>query len=479
MKKIYFRADANTALGLGHVTRCMALAQMLYKDFNLIFVSKEIPSKVCEEILALGFKLVSIDQEAGFLKLLTDDDIVVLDHYDLSAVYQKNIKDRGCRLVCIDDLADKEFYADLIINHAPHVQATNYKAQLYTQFALGLDYALLRPTFLLNARIPKQWGKIKSVLVCFGGSDSKNLTQKVTDLLKVDRRFTEISVVVGAAYAHFSDLDQQISTDHRFRLHHNISAMEMVDLMQKSDLVIVPASGILQEAICLGCHIVSGMYVENQMHIFDGFKKKAAFISADDFSKPSIKRALDRAFTQGSFNTRQLIDGKSGARLLKYFRQFDLEGKISIRRATITDLDKTYQWANSSEIRKYFINTEPVALEQHIKWFTAKVGQGGCHYFIGEIKGEIFGSIRFDRKEDSAEVSYLIDEAHQGQGLGVILLKKGLEEFIIQTPQPVKTIKGIVLESNLASIKVFQKLGYQMEYNAEKKHFLFTKVIRD
>lgn len=479
MKKIYFRADGNTAIGLGHVTRCMALAQMLYKDFNPTFVSKGIPNQVSEEILALGFDIVAIEHESDFLKLLTDSDIVVLDNYDLSADYQKNIKEQGCRLVCIDDLGDKEFYADLIINHAPQIQATNYKAQLYTQFALGLDYALLRPTFLVNAKKPTKCGQIKDVLVCFGGSDSKNLTQEVTDLLKLDQRFTEINVIIGAAYAHLTNLNKQISTDPRFKLYHNISAVEMGRLMQKSDLVIVPASGILQEAICLGCHIISGMYVENQKHIFDGFKKIAAFISADDFSKSSIKRALDQAFTQGNFNTRQLIDGKSEARLLKYFKQFDLEDEISIRRATITDIDKTYQWANSCEIRKYFINTEPVALEQHIKWFNTKLSQEGCHYFIGEINGEIFGSIRFDRKDHSAEVSYLIDEAYQGQGLGVIILKKGLEGFISQSRETVKIIKGVVLESNLASIRVFQKLGYQMEYNAEKKYYLFTKVIRD
>ena len=42
--------------------------------------------------------------------------IVVLDGYHFDTNYQTKIKQKGCKLVCIDDLHDKHFVADIIIH---------------------------------------------------------------------------------------------------------------------------------------------------------------------------------------------------------------------------------------------------------------------------------------------------------------------------------------------------------------------------
>ena len=150
INKIYIRVDGNSDIGLGHVTRCIALAHMLKVDYEIRFYSKFIPDSICNELFSNGIELKKINDEASFLNAIESRQIVVLDGYKFDTEYQRQIKSRGAKLICIDDLHDKKFYADLIINHAPGVKPENYSAQYYTQFCLGPEYALLRPVFLYS-----------------------------------------------------------------------------------------------------------------------------------------------------------------------------------------------------------------------------------------------------------------------------------------------------------------------------------------
>src|ERR1700744_1135916 len=198
--EIYIRADGSSKIGLGHIVRCTALAHMLKDNFKITFVCKEIPEQSKVDLQKSDFELILINTEEEFFKLLDLDKIVVLDGYDFDTNYQKKIKSTGCKLVCIDDLHDKEFVADLIINHAPGVKPKNYKAQLYTQFALGLDYALLRPAFLEQAKKERKIENIKTVLICFGGADFKNLTESTLQTVSQFKEFKNILVITGTSY---------------------------------------------------------------------------------------------------------------------------------------------------------------------------------------------------------------------------------------------------------------------------------------
>jgi len=243
---------------------------------------------------------------------------VVIDHYGLNTLYQQKIKESGCKLVCIDDIHEKEFYADLIINHAPGVQPNDYKAQTYTKFALGLDYVLLRPLFLKNAKKDKTSREIKTAFVCFGGSDQKNYSKKsIQDLLQFDEIET-IHLVIGASNQHLELLIKLFEDEKRVKIHHALNEEEILHLMNESDLSIAPASGILLELLSAKCNVISGYYVDNQKEIYSGFKSINAFYDAEDFSNliPSIRKAL-KASKQPK---QQFIDGNSDIRLLSLIK---------------------------------------------------------------------------------------------------------------------------------------------------------------
>ena len=125
-QKVYIRTDGSPEIGLGHVVRCVSLAHMLKNDFTIHFFVLEIPDSLKNEITQNGWDVTFIDRESDFLNKLTGNEIVVIDGYQFDSEYQKEIKSKGCKLVCIDDFHDQHFYADLVINHAPGVSKDDY-----------------------------------------------------------------------------------------------------------------------------------------------------------------------------------------------------------------------------------------------------------------------------------------------------------------------------------------------------------------
>lgn len=267
--KVFIRADGSAQVGLGHLIRCSALAHMLKNDFQVTFYCQKIPELIAADFSKDGFGIIRIREEQKFLDELTTDIIVVIDRYGFDTNYQRRIKGKGCKLVCIDDLHDQEFFADLIINHTPGITSEDYLAQPYTRFALGLEYALLRPAFLEQAKKERAIIKIETVMICFGGSDPKNLTQSVIEIALIFQKFKKIIAVTGQAYQVTEGFRRLITSDARIEHRHALGEEQMLETMLEADLAIVPASGILLEVFCCNCLPLICYTADNQSKMFN------------------------------------------------------------------------------------------------------------------------------------------------------------------------------------------------------------------
>lgn len=130
-----------------------------------------------------------------------------------------------------------------------------------------------------------------------------------------------------------------------------------------------------------------------------------------------------------------------------------------LRRATLSDLDITFAWANNPVVRKYSFNTQQIIRAEHESWFSHKVKDANTVFYILEREDIPLGSIRFDLEKEAAKINYLIDPLHQGQGLGTYILEKGLAKLREERPN-VTQVYGWVLSENLASVRIFQKLSF-------------------
>ena len=465
--KFYIRADASAKIGLGHLVRCIALAQMLSKNFDITFVCSEIPEQLQIEIKALGFELQLINNELTFLESLCPHDLVILDSYSLNTTYQKEIKAKGAKLICIDDLHDKEFYADLIINHAPGVSKIDYQAQSYTRYALGPTYVLLRPSFLAHARETTiKENRKKVILICFGGLDFKNLTHLALNAAIEFSQFEKIIVVTGSSFSHYETIAALIDRDQRIRHFHAIDETKMLNLMGEADIVLIPSSGILLEALSVGTQIISGMYAENQRLLFERYKKSNAFISAENFTAEAVNAAIQKSLEQTE-PPKKVFDGFSGKRLQTEV----LSIVLNLRKATIADSKLLFDWVNDKDVRLNAIDKKTILWENHEIWYEKKLSSSEAHIFILELLGIAIGQVRYEQKEGYWVIDYSLDAAYRGRGFGKFLLSESLTYFSGEK------IKAYVLPQNIASSHVFKALHF-MEAQDEKVTDVRCKIYK-
>jgi UDP-2,4-diacetamido-2,4,6-trideoxy-beta-L-altropyranose hydrolase len=475
--RVFFRADGNSTIGLGHLVRCCSLAHMLKDNFEISFICKNIPDYLLIELKSFGINCFIIENESDFFNKILTNSIVVIDGYHFDTTYQKQIKSKGVILVCIDDLHDTEFVADLIINHTPGVTPQDYNAKPYTQYALGLDYVLLRPLFLEQAKKKRINKKIESSMICFGGSDFKNLTQSSLSVVLEFSQLKKIIVVTGAEYELALSFKKLVDSDTRIDHRHVLNEKQMLDTMLEADLAIVPSSTILLEAMAAGCKIISGIYIDNQKFIYESFKNSNSFVDAGSFLRNNLHSAISEVLGECK-NIVRFIDGNSALRVSKLFDLLKKEFLINLRAITINDLELTFLWASNPEIRRFSFHSHQITKQEHIDWLFKKYTDINCYYAIVECNSVPIGSIRFDIKDGEAMISYLLDPAFHGRGFGQILLKKGIEWLLNVYKQdltPVNRISGQVMKTNIPSIKAFERLGFVMKEQME--YYKFEKRI--
>jgi UDP-2,4-diacetamido-2,4,6-trideoxy-beta-L-altropyranose hydrolase len=273
-KSIIIRVDGSPEIGLGHIYRGIALAEMLKEDFSVTFIVKS--SSTISPIKEAGFHILILPEDINMSKepewLIQNfqtDSIIILDGYQFLENYQRILKNKGFKLVYVDDLVEFHMYADLVINHAPGVKPEDYSAESYTKFALGPKYAILRPVFLEATKQKRLIPTIDTAFVCFGGADSNDLTLMSTKILLQIKQIERINIVVGAAYRHTEiySLQKKIPLINIFQ---NLTEKELIEVMFKSNLAIASASTILYELCTVKMAILSGYYIENQKNIYYG-----------------------------------------------------------------------------------------------------------------------------------------------------------------------------------------------------------------
>ncbi len=148
---------------------------------------------------------------------------------------------------------------------------------------------------------------------------------------------------------------------------------------------------------------------------------------------------------------------------------------LTLKKATETDLELTFQWAKNKMIRQFAISQSEITLEEHSQWFRKKLDDSNCTYLIVCRGLQAIGSFRLDVQSKIGKISYLLDPCVHGMGLGIALLERGIE--FCKEHKLAISIQGEVFEQNIASVKVFEKLNFQRIDQQESGLILFEKDI--
>ena len=334
MKRIVFRADGNTSIGLGHIVRSLALVEMLQSDFRCVFITKQ-PSEKIVQLIRSYCELVELDAVAtvaeevsALKKIVNKQDILVLDFQEHNEAYQLQLKQLVCALVAIDDMAAVHFHTDLIINHGAGDRDQFYNKESNAKLLSGFPYLLMRKTFRDAARTTRTVDKISTLFICFGGSDPFNGTIMALDAGLQCDNIENIIVVTGSAYTNIAELKRRMSNASKNIKHvHDIDSAEMVKMIAQCEIAICPASSISLEVCSVRCGLLTGTVIDNQYGMNNQLEKAGCARSVGSFNAISVHELLlyIKQFTPTLVNEMianqvKMIDGLSGERLLREFK---------------------------------------------------------------------------------------------------------------------------------------------------------------
>ena len=281
-RKICFRADASVQIGYGHFVRTLALANMLKEEYDCTFFT-QLPTrhqitevgKVCE-LVELPANENKFDD---FLNYLTGDELVVLDNYFYSSEYEKVIKDKGCKLISIG-ANDRHYYADVIVNFT-NLKPSDFSAESYTKFCLGLNWSILRCPFYNNKIIKKKNGFV----ICIGGTDQFAYSEQFYECL--ENRYPEQEICIIATDR--IGIERINAFNKRnVRLLLNLSAEQMARQFAKAEVAIVSASSVALEALSQGAEVIAGTYVDNQINIYHALNEDGYIWGVGSFNDDKI-----------------------------------------------------------------------------------------------------------------------------------------------------------------------------------------------
>lgn len=317
---LYVRTDASREIGIGHVMRCIALAQA-WKDQGgeATFISYCESDAISGSIIQEGFNLIAIEhrhphpadlaQTLNVIKGKAPIELlsgahsqpfrsswVVLDGYHFTPYYQKAIRLEGYRLLVVDDINHLPWYhADILLNQNIHSKELDYHCDKDTTLALGSRYVLLRREFLnhrnFKRRIPRRG---RNILVTLGGADPDNVTLKIIEALKfVDDPKIECKIIVGPANPQQTILLQAItSTPSRFKLLMN--PPKMPELMTWADLAVSAGGSTCWEMAYMGLPSCIVVLAENQKPVADILHHLGVSINLGWFADLNSEETLHR-----------------------------------------------------------------------------------------------------------------------------------------------------------------------------------------
>jgi CMP-N-acetylneuraminic acid synthetase/spore coat polysaccharide biosynthesis predicted glycosyltransferase SpsG len=194
-KRIVFCLTGYNEIGLGHVYNCLVLASEILNHSVVFLVDKK---------SQLAFDKISNSNYTVHLQESEDivDDIVKLSPYlvindrlDTEVSYVKALKEKGYKVLNIEDLGEGATLADSVVN-AIYPE----KNQLPNHY-FGPDYFCLRDEFLISDPISIR-PDVSKVVLTFGGTDPSNLTRKTLAAIYQHCLISkiEIHVILGLGY---------------------------------------------------------------------------------------------------------------------------------------------------------------------------------------------------------------------------------------------------------------------------------------
>lgn len=374
---LYIRADGNAEIGMGHVMRCLSVAEAaaeLDRMHPPVFITAD--EGCCSMIQDRGFQVIVLDtdyrdmmcelsqlemlfsgtgthQHPGLPTAKEGENVLLVDSYQVSCEYYLALR-KFVKAACFEDMGEA-YPVDLLINYniyAPDLikkyknpDSESQKMDRYPrQLLLGAQYMPLRKAFQKPTGYTVS-NKVTDVIITTGGSDPYFATAAFADALISDRTIAEQGIhlhLISGPFNRFADelkrkYQNQCSSRNTsssntpmvtITVHENVK--DMRSLLLQSDVVISAAGSTIYEVSSLGVPMIVFYFAENQRQGAEALEKLTDIVNAGCFAKngeavaDKVREALKRCINDKSYRellNRQetgLIDGRGARRVAEY-----------------------------------------------------------------------------------------------------------------------------------------------------------------
>jgi len=305
MKQATFRVDSSAKIGAGHLMRCLTLADELIKfGYEATFICRNLSGNL---IAMINHKVITLPRNNNFesddlylswlgatqkqdaiqtISVISNNvDLLIIDSYALDEVWHQELRQHAKKLMVIDDLANKKFNCDILLNQNLGCRLEDYQNNVPSDcdLLLGCNYALLRQEFseLREEALSKRENtkEIKSILVSVGGSDPDNIIYDI--LQQIDNRYS-VKVAILKDSPH-NEVIKNYAKNRDIEI--IIDADNMAELMLKADLAIGASGSSSWERCCMGLPTLLIVAEDNQRKIAESLTQLGAVKIIKDLSK--------------------------------------------------------------------------------------------------------------------------------------------------------------------------------------------------
>lgn len=359
--QVAFRVDAGMTMGSGHVMRCATLAHALVsKGYRVCFYTRPQAGDLCEWLVNQGFFVIKLepgnnaqdlhstvhgswlgttqheDARQTLAAVVGRPNLWIVDHYGLDAYWHSLVANTIPTLV-IDDLADRQYRASLVLDQNLGRTPTDYSGLTTAEVLTGLDYVLLRSEFLAARQFSHIRQTLEHIVITMGGVDQPNATGLALSALLSTPLATlrKVTVILGQANPH----SEQISHVARLNKHIDIEVVQgvnnMAERLRQADLAIGAAGTTSWERCAVGLPTVIVELAANQKIAAEALTKSGAAerVNLSDLTSRLPKLIKRIATTSGllsqmSQQAYKLVDGHGTervvARLMKTVEMHEL-----------------------------------------------------------------------------------------------------------------------------------------------------------
>tara|TARA_B100001057_G_scaffold315230_1_gene315339 strand:- start:9054 stop:9521 length:468 start_codon:yes stop_codon:yes gene_type:complete len=148
---------------------------------------------------------------------------------------------------------------------------------------------------------------------------------------------------------------------------------------------------------------------------------------------------------------------------------------LTIRKAKIIDLKKTFEWANYKDVIKNSINrNSKVSLFEHSSWFNKYVTSNKNLLFIAIHEKKKIGMVRLDNKKNEFYLGYVIDKKYRNKNFSSKMLNKVIKKMKINNKKIV--FKAEIKAENLPSNRLIKGLGFRKLYSRQNNNIILYKL---